>query len=270
MLTLSGIYGTIEGRIKSIPSIYRKIARYESEGKASPMVENIRDVIAFRIIPKDEEGCYSILSALTSLYETVEGSLDDYIAKPKQNGYRSIHVTLLDESKNSFEVQIKTEDMHRFNEYGPAAHVAYKQFGSSNSKANPHFQFIEDIAETKMIYDPNEDKPIPLSLFSDKIYAMTPKNEFIELPQNATPIDFAYAVHTRLGDQYIGVKINGRNAAHDTFLKTGDIVEIIVNPKKEYPDEQWLRICTTSKAREKILSALNKKKSRSMTDSDRT
>jgi GTP diphosphokinase / guanosine-3',5'-bis(diphosphate) 3'-diphosphatase len=254
---LEDIRPIIEGRLKGITSIHAKLERYrEKRGKSS--IEHIKDIVAFRILCDTEDQCYLISSALHQFFDLGHPT-DDYISNPKPNGYKSIHIILTHPEFGDFEVQIKTHAMHEYNEYGPASHIAYKVSGRSEAKPTDEFSWVKDLSFSSHFYKKNEDKPIPSKVLQDFIFVLTPKYDFIKLPKGSTPIDFAYSLHSDLGNQCIGASVNQRPVAIDSPLQTGDIVEIKTNPKKKYASESWLDFVVTDRAKEMIRKSVRRR-----------
>lgn len=245
---------TIEGRVKSIPGIYRKKVKYASEGKPSSY-QRLLDILGFRIITNTDTDCYTIFSAIQTLYETIGDRIRDYIAKPKRNGYRSIHIIALREGV-PFEIQIRTQKMHLYNEYGQASHLSYKKQQRRDAKSSDEFLWTQMVGTGLKSYQKTHDKAIPLNLFADSIFVMTPRNEIFQLPRGSNAIDFAYALHTELGNQCVGVKINEKSEPLDRKLKTGDVVEIMKNRIKRRADASWLTIAQTDLAKKCIRESL--------------
>lgn len=254
--SIEDIQPDVDGRVKGITSIHNKLKRYKEE-KGVSSIELIKDILAFRILCDTEEQCYIISSALQQFYDLSE-PIDDYITNPKPNGYRSIHLILTHPDFGDFEVQIKTPSMHKYNEYGPASHIAYKVSGRSEAKPTNEFSWIKDLSFSSHFYKKLEDQPIPSKVFQDSIFVLTPKYDFIRLPKGSTPIDFAYSLHSTLGNQCIGASVNQRTVAIDTPLQTGDIIEIKTNSQKKYASESWLNFVVTDRAKEMIKKSLRR------------
>jgi (p)ppGpp synthase/HD superfamily hydrolase len=254
---ISEVETEIEGRLKSVTSIHKKRKRYE-EKRWGDAIERVKDIIAFRILCHEDNQCYLISSSLQQFYDKDIGE-NDYITNPKPNGYRSIHLILIHPEFGPFEVQIKTYAMHEYNEYGPASHIAYKVSGRAEAKATDAFSWVKNLSFSSHFYEKEEDKPIPTRLFTDSIFVMTPKQDFIRLPKGATPIDFAYSLHSDLGNQCIGAIVNQRTVTIDTELETGDIVEITTNPKKKYASESWLDFVVTNRAKDMIRKSVRRR-----------
>jgi len=247
----------IQGRIKGITSIYNKLKRYREEKGASSM-DLIKDIIAFRILCDREDQCYVTSSALQQFYD-LSDPIDDFITNPKPNGYRSIHIILTHPDFGDFEVQIKTHSMHEYNEYGPASHIAYKVSGRSETKPNDEYSWVKDLSFSSHFYKKHEDKPIPSKVLQNSIFVLTPKYDFIRLPKGSTPIDFAYSLHSTLGNQCIGASVNKLTVAIDSPLQTGDMIEIKTNPQKKYASEAWLDFVVTDRAKEMIRKSLRRR-----------
>lgn len=252
---IESVEAEVQGRTKSISSIAKKQKKYEKEGKPNKL-DNILDVIAFRIITKTMEDCYKVRSLLTNLYDEIAEESDDYIANPKPNGYRAIHLCLKHQKRGILEIQILTRSMHFYNELGPASHIAYKKSGKRNAKSSAEFDWVKQVHEERK--DP--DSAIKADLFTDQIFAFTPDSDIVQLPKGSTPLDFAYRVHTRLGNQCVGVMVNGKATSLDEELKTGDIVEIRIDKNKKFASEDWVDLVTTESAKRKIKTSLGKKR----------
>ncbi|WP_187335455.1 RelA/SpoT family protein [Novosphingopyxis iocasae] len=238
-----GIEADVEGREKHPYSIWKKM----QERHVS--FEQLTDIYAFRIITKNVADCYQALGLLHSRWKMVPGRFKDYISTPKRNGYQSIHTTLMFDRNRRVEVQIRSEDMHRDSEFGLAAHWGYKQQEQPDGQAG----WIRDLVEILETSQDAEEllEHTRMAMYQDRIFAFTPKGALHQLPKGATPIDFAYAVHTDLGDRTVGAKINGRHVPLRTPIDNGDMVEILKSDKQE-PQPSWLSYVTTGKARAAI------------------
>lgn len=236
---------SIAGRAKSHYSLYKKIERKGS-------LSNIHDILALRIIVHTIPDCYEALSLVHSLYEPLPGKIKDYIARPKINGYQSIHSTVKDKDGNIFEVQIRTKKMHEEAEFGHIAHWNYKE-NSINQKTSSHTaDWIAELEKLQTISSKKEFlKELKENLFAHQVFIFTPKGDIHKLPEGSTPIDFAYAIHTSLGHRTTGAKVNNKIVPLSTQLATGDIVEIIAG-KILNPKEDWLTFVKTTSARHKI------------------
>lgn len=262
---ISDIPFQIKGRIKGKYSIYNKLKKYEKEWK-NPNIESITDIIAFRIITKTNDDCYLVLEKIMDSAELNTMLFDDYISNPKPNGYQAIHTIIKfpQISNLEFEVQILTEDMHYINTYGKASHIAYKASKSRFAQPTDKYLWVEDVH--KKIEDhiqrreTEQSIPIECNIFENDVYAFTPKGEIILLSKGDTALDFAFKVHTQIGNSAIGAKINGIAGKLDTILKTDDIVEIKTQKDKKYQNENALSMINSSSSRSKILQGICKKK----------
>ncbi len=242
-LAASGLRVEVSGREKHPYSIWRKMAERHVS------FEQITDIMAFRVLTDNEDDCYKALGILHREWQMIPGRFKDYISTPKMNGYRSLHTALIYSNAMRVEVQIKTQEMHERNEYGLAAHWAYKQ----GSRSDGQVGWLRDLIE---ILDSSHDaeellENTKMAIYQDRIFAFTPKGSLFQLPKGATPIDFAFAVHTNLGAQAVGAKINGRHVPLRTTLGNGDVVEIIKSRNSE-PQLSWLGFVVTGKARAAI------------------
>ena len=254
-LTAYGIGYEMEDRIKSVYSLYRKI--YEL-GKP---FEEIYDFYALRVIVNTVEECYTVLGLVHEMFTSVPGRFKDYISMPKPNMYQSLHTTVMSRDGIPFEVQIRTHEMHETAEFGIAAHWRYKTGGETNETVDKHLAWIATLIEAdEGVRDPDEYiHSFKKSLFREEIFVFTPKGDVISLPQGATVIDFAYTIHTAVGNKMVGAKINGVIVPIDRVPQTGDVVEILTQNNKG-PNRDWLNIVTTSEARGKIRQWFKKEK----------
>lgn len=234
----------IEARFKHLYSIYQKMQRKDRK------FDEIYDVFALRIIVPSVDDCYKALGVIHTLWKPKPNRFKDYIAVPKPNGYRSLHTTIFGPDGKATEFQIRTKEMHEESLYGLAAHWYYKAKGSKDLQ--PHW--VKEIIDIqKEISDTQElIKNIKLDIFNDRIFVFSPKGDVFELPEKSTPIDFAYAVHTKIGNQATGVIINEKLAKLDHELKNGDLVEIITDKGRLYPNRDWLKFAKTRRARDRI------------------
>ncbi|QKG72165.1 RelA/SpoT family protein [Erythrobacter mangrovi] len=249
-LAEAGITTEVSGREKHPYSIWRKMAERHVS------FEQVTDIMAFRIITEDVVDCYRALGVLHTTWQFLPGKFKDYISTPKTNGYKSLHTSLIYGKSMRVEVQIRTREMHRTNEFGLAAHWAYKQ----GNRPDGQVGWLRDLIE---IVDASHDaeellEHTRLAVYQDRIFAFTPKGALFQLPKGATPVDFAFAVHTDLGAQTVGAKINGRHMPLRTQLNNGDVVEIIKSAKAE-PQMSWLGFVVTGKARASIRRAVRLK-----------
>ncbi|WP_209346389.1 bifunctional (p)ppGpp synthetase/guanosine-3',5'-bis(diphosphate) 3'-pyrophosphohydrolase [Flavonifractor sp. AGMB03687] len=247
-LDAEGIHCTIYGRVKHAYSIYRKMY---TQNKT---MDEIFDLYAFRVIVDDISECYNVLGVIHDLFNPVLGRFKDYIGTPKPNGYQSLHTTVIGRDGIPFEVQIRTWEMHHTAEYGIAAHWKYKQ-GMANAKLGTEeaFEWVRKLLESQQDVDAEEFvRTMRVDLFSDEVFVFTPRGDVINLPAGATPIDFAYNIHSAVGNHMTGAKINGRMVTFDTPLKNGDIVEVITSKSAHGPSRDWMKICKSNEARNKI------------------
>jgi GTP diphosphokinase / guanosine-3',5'-bis(diphosphate) 3'-diphosphatase len=243
----AGIEGAVTGRSKNLSGVFQKMGRQGIE------FDQVYDLIAFRIVTKTVRECYEALGIVHSLWRPVPGRFKDYIAMPKTNLYQSLHTTVFGPNSEMMEVQIRTEEMHALAEYGVAAHWRYKEGKQFTDKGDQMFVWLRQILELQQeMKDPREFlNTVKVELFPEEVYVFTPRGDVKELPRGATPIDFAYAVHTEVGNQCVGAKVNGRMVPLKVPLKNGDVVEIITNASHR-PSKDWLKIAKTSKALNKI------------------
>ena len=239
---------TLAGRVKTIYSIYKKM--YNQSKK----FDEIYDFYALRIIVDTELDCYTALGIIHEQFNSIPGRFKDYISTPKPNMYRSLHTTVIGTEGIPFEVQIRTWDMHRVAEYGLAAHWKYKSGEQAKETIDKKLQWIRTLLETeKDAEDPDEFfRPLKIDLFEDEIFIFTPKGDVVNLPNGSTTIDFAYAIHSAIGNKMVGAKINGSIVPIDTILETGQIVEVLTSASSKGPSRDWLKIVRSGEARNKI------------------
>ena len=252
-LTAMGIHSTTYGRIKHVYSIYRKM---QSQGKT---MDELYDIYAFRVIVDSIPDCYNVLGHIHDLFSLVPGRFKDYISTPKPNMYQSLHTTVIGKQGIPFEVQIRTWEMHETAEYGIAAHWKYKQGAGSGSEKD--FEWVRRLLESQQDSDADEYiQSLKIDMFDDEVFVFTPKGRIVSLPSGSTPIDFAYAIHSGVGNAMIGAKVNNRIANIDTPLRNGDIVEILTSRSAKGPSRDWLSICKSNQARTKIKQWFKKEK----------
>lgn len=243
------------GRAKHIYSIYQKILRYQKENKASGLSpEKILDQLAFTILVDSEDQCYLTLGAIHQLWQHLPQQFDDYIAHPKPNGYRALQTTIFGPRGKLIEIQIKTYQMHEYNEYGPAFHLFYKEQNRKFARPGQEkINWLKNVIFWQKAQDQEEFmKNLKDDILGDRILVFTPKGDLIDLPEDASPLDFAYSVHTNLGDSCIGVKVNEKMAPLDYKLQNGEVCEIIISKKPNGPSADWLRIVKTPYAKGRI------------------
>lgn len=247
MLRKNGLNGRIKGRIKHIYSIYRKMH------SLNVSLDEMHDIIAFRAIVADVKECYAALGIVHATWTPVPGRFKDYISMPKANMYQSLHTTVIGPRGERMEVQIRSEEMDRLAEHGLASHWLYKEGNRVKAKDVAEFNWLREMLDwTKLESDSKEFlRSLRFDLFKDEIYVFTPGGAVKELPEDATPVDFAYQVHTEIGDQCAGSKINGKLMPLSTPLKSGDTVEIIT-AQGRHPSRDWLKFVKTAKARTRI------------------
>ena len=245
------IEAEIEGRVKHIFSIYKKM---KTQGKT---LDQIYDVFALRIKVASVRDCYAALGIIHEKYKPIPGRFKDYIAMPKANMYQSLHTTLIGHGGKPFEIQIRTYDMHRTAEYGIAAHWKYKETGSKNvSDEEKKFNWLQEILDWQNDTKDNKEfinaVKTDLDMFQDQVYVFTPVGDVMTLPRGSNTIDFAYAIHTAVGNRMVGARINGRQVPIETKLHSGDRVEIITSTNSKGPSMDWLNIVKSTQAKTKI------------------
>ena len=248
-----GIRSTTYGRIKHVYSIYRKM---QAQNKT---MDELYDIYAFRCIVDSIPDCYNVLGHVHDLFKLVPGRFKDYISTPKPNNYQSLHTTVIGKQGIPFEVQIRTWQMHDIAEYGVAAHWKYKQGSGDGSEKD--FEWVRRLLETQQDSDAEEFvQSMKIDMFDDEVFVYTPKGRIVSLPAGSTPIDFAYAIHSGVGNAMVGAKVNHRIANIDSKLKNGDIVEILTSKSAKGPSRDWLSICKSNQARTKIKQWFKKEK----------
>ncbi len=238
----------ISGRVKGYYSVYNKILQQNRN------IEDIYDLIAIRVIVEDVKSCYAVLGIIHSIWKPIPGRFKDYIANPKFNMYQSLHTTVIGTRGNPIEIQIRTFEMHKFAEYGIAAHYKYKEGIIQPTEFDKRIAWIRQLLDwQKELKDPHDYlESLKLDLFQEEIFVFTPKGKVINLPRGATPIDFAYQIHTDIGHNCIGAKVDGVMVPIESQLDNGNIVEIITSKTPKGPSRDWLSIVKTSSARNKI------------------
>ena len=252
-LAAVGIRNTTYGRIKHVYSIFRKMHTQ------SKTMDELYDVYAFRVIVDSIPDCYNVLGHIHDLFNLVPGRFKDYISTPKPNMYQSLHTTVIGSQGIPFEVQIRTWDMHETAEYGIAAHWKYKQ-GTGNGDEKD-FEWVRRLLESQQTTDAEDYvQSLKIDMFDDEVFVFTPKGKIVSLPAGSTPIDFAYAIHSGVGNAMVGAKVNSRIVNIDSKLKNGDIIEVLTSKNAKGPSRDWLNICKSNQARTKIKQWFKKEK----------
>ena len=248
-----GIACTIYGRVKHVYSIYRKM---KTQNKS---IDELYDLYAFRVIVDSIPDCYNVLGHIHEMFNLVPGRFKDYISMPKPNRYQSLHTTVIGAEGIPFEVQIRTQEMHETAEYGVAAHWKYKQGVETGNEKE--FEWIRRLLEDQQDTEAEDYiHSLKVDMFDDEVFVFTPRGKVISLPTGSTPIDFAYAIHSGVGNSMIGAKVNNRIASFDVKLRNGDIVEILTSKTAKGPSRDWLNICQSNQARTKIKQWFKKEK----------
>jgi GTP pyrophosphokinase len=251
-LRTAGIEAQIEGRIKRLHSIQQKLKRQRID------IEQVYDFVALRVLVGSVADCYAALGVLHNTWRPVPGRIKDFIAMPRPNGYQSLHTSVISDDGHPFEVQIRTHEMHRIAEEGIAAHWKYKEGRTGVDKDDHAFSWLRQLLEWQQeVKDPHEFlNSLKLDLYPEEVYCFTPRGEVKMLPRGASPIDFAYAIHTEVGHQCVGARVNGKMVPLRYKLKNGDIVEILTSPGHK-PSRDWLAFTVTNKAKAKVRHYLN-------------
>ena len=236
----------IQSRLKSYFSLYQKLLRYEMN------FDRICDLVALRVIVKDVKACYEVLGTIHKIWRPLPGRIKDYIAFPKSNGYQSLHTTVFCQEGKIIEVQIRSEEMHEIAERGICAHWATKE-GIDLRKRGERFSWIKDLANWQKENPAGEKylNDLKIDFFKNRIFILTPKGDIIDLPEGACPIDFAYAVHSEIGNHCVGAKVNGKIIPLSNRLRNGDVVEVLID-KNRKPSRDWLKFVKTGMARSHI------------------
>lgn len=257
-------YESVDGRSKHIYSLFKKLEKNDHD------MSHIYDVVALRIIVDDVSSCYETLGVIHEVCKPLKGRIKDYIAQPKPNGYQSLHTTVFapvefaqnDVKGEIVEIQIRTKQMHAEAEYGIAAHWKYKEMSNIEKKHEEEtLDWVQQVADLQTDADDETQllETLKIDVFQNYIFVFTPQGDVIELPENATPVDFAYKIHTDVGSKCSGAKINDQYASLDTTLKSGDVVEIVTNPHRKGPSADWLNFVKTNGARHHIRWYINEK-----------
>src|SRR5688500_4188224 len=251
---------SIDGRIKRLWSIYQKLERRKVS------LDQVYDFIALRVVTHSVKDCYGVLGILHQTWSPVPGRFKDFIAMPRPNGYQSLHTSVVSERGTPFEIQIRTQEMHEVADEGIAAHWKYKEGRVGAARDEQYFQWLRQLLESQQdVRDPAEFlRNLRIELYPDEVSPFTPKGEVKALPRDSTPVDFAYSIHTDVGHQCVGARVNGKMVPLRTRVRNGDIVEIITTPGHK-PSRDWLNFVVTSRARNKIRHFIHaEEKSRSL------
>jgi guanosine-3',5'-bis(diphosphate) 3'-pyrophosphohydrolase len=256
-LQKAGIDADVFGRPKHFYSIYKKLLKYQKEGSTSNL-EKILDKLAVMVLVETADDCYRALAIVHQLFRPLDHEFDDYIAHPKPNGYRALHTTVFGPGGKVVEVQIKTHEMHEYNDFGPASHIYYKEAGKREVLPTERLSWLKNLVQWQNDLGTAEEfeQALKIDVFGDRIFVFTPKGDVLDLPKEATPVDFAYAVHTELGDSCVGAKVDGKLAPLDYQLQTNQMVEILTSKNKKKPSADWLKFIKTQSARSQIRKSL--------------
>ena len=257
----AGIEAQVSGRVKHFFSIYKKMVNQDKT------LDQIYDLFAVRIIVETVKDCYAALGVIHEMYTPIPGRFKDYIAMPKQNMYQSLHTTVLYHNGQPLEIQIRTFEMHRISEFGIAAHWRYKESGGkSNMPSGGDKDFEAKLSWLRQLLEWHKDmsdsrdfvNTVKMDVFADEVFVFTPRGDVIDLPVGSVPIDFAYRIHTDVGNRCVGAKVNGRIVPLDYKLSNGDIVEVITSKQATGPSRDWMNIVGSSDTRNKIRSWFKK------------
>lgn len=248
---------SIHGRTKRLWSIYKKLQQ-----KGYEDLSKIYDIVALRIVVETVAECYTVLGIVHQLWKPLKGRIKDYIAQPKPNGYQSLHTTVFCDDGEIVEFQIRTKKMHEEAEYGIASHWYYDEKGSMPVAKD--LKWVKELTKWKREFEENQKylESLKIDVFQNRIFVFTPKGDVIDLPENSTPVDFAYTLHTDLGDKCMGATVNEQITKLDTKLQSGDVVEILIDKNRKNPSADWLKFVKTNVARHKIKTHLKQAKKR--------
>jgi GTP pyrophosphokinase len=257
-------YENIYAREKGIYSTYQKLKRYMSRGKLPDKelftennINRIYDRMGFAVLPYSVKDCYTVLALIHAQYERVSGEFDDYISNPKSSGYRALQTAVYlrpDDNKYIAEIQVKTPEMHKYNEYGPASHIAYKIKSFYKEDIDEDLYVFEDLQEWKEEISKDIDtdnQKFYLNIFDNNVFVFTKDGHIIRLEKGSTPLDFAYKIHTEVGDHCVGTKVNDKMVKFDYVLETGDVVEILTS-KRKMVNRDWLGIVKENYTKQRI------------------
>ncbi len=248
---------SIHGRAKHYYSLYRKLIRKDMD------ISKVYDLVALRVILPSVADCYHVLGLIHNLWKPLPGRIKDYIAQPKPNGYRSLHTTVFGDDGRIIEFQIRDQEMHDLAEYGIAAHWHYKEGGQKTLNLPPaQLKWIKELLDWQKEIKDNEQylQALKIDAFQNRIFVFTPKGDVIDLPDEATPVDFAFSIHSDIGNKCSGARVNEKITALDSKLKSGDMVEIIVDKNRGGPSEDWLKFVKTNMAKSHIKNYLKRKR----------
>ncbi len=249
-----GIKGEVNGRPKHFYSIFKKMKKLNMD------IDQIYDLIAVRIIVDDVKDCYTMLGEVHNMWKPFPGRVKDYIAMPKANNYQSLHTTVMTKFNETFEIQIRTQEMHHIAEYGIAAHWKYKEGKNKQSALDDKVRWLREVMEAEMDEDNAKNflAAVKINVFDDEVFVFTPKGDVFDLPVGSTPIDLAYKIHSAIGNKCVGAKINKKIVSLSTKLVTGDIVELMTSNNAKGPSRDWLNYARTANARSKIRAFFKK------------
>ena len=251
----NGIDCVVFGRVKHLYSIYRKMYGQNKE------LAEILDLFAFRVIVSDIESCYHAMGVVHELYHPIPNKIKDYISNPKPNDYRSLHTTVISKEGIPFEVQIRTKEMNEMAEYGIAAHWKYKEGIGGKVNDEEKFAWVRRLLESQQDSDPQDFfQALKTDMFADTVYVLTPKGDVVNLPAGSTPIDFAYSIHSEIGNRMTGAIVNRRMVPYTYVLENGDLIEVLTSNSSKGPSRDWLNIIKSPEARNKIRQWLKKEK----------
>jgi GTP pyrophosphokinase len=240
---------SLDHRVKHLYSLWKEMTKYDGD------ITRVHDIMAVRIIVKSIEDCYRVLGIIHGSWKPLPGRIKDYIAVPKANGYKSLHTTIFTKDGGIAEIQIRTQEMHEEAEFGIASHLHYKEIGKNKSKEEieKKTSWTKDLLELQQQIEDKEEflHTLKTDFFSSRVFVFTPKGDVVDLPEGSTPIDFAYAIHSKIGDKMSHAKVNGKMVSIDTVLRRGDVVEIVTN-KNGHPTAKWLDHVKTSMAKRHI------------------